>query len=209
MATYENIDDAIENMNVIGDEFTPKSLAWKLLTDDVIQSDSTDMLLSSPEGNVHSYVFEILLNIYIEMILALNKLIHFHKQNENDEQLSEKNFKLCFKDITYEHIMNPYKSDFLKMGYCLHVDPLETLHDDTKKYYCRIMFKDEPSSKSFFTMNNNIKSHYHFLGNSKQINFEYTKLKNVYAITTINDTTYKIYFTKTKDEIINTKPVVL
>ncbi len=170
--------------DTLEDEYDPKSIAWKLLTDGNIGEFSCDILSRNyDDDDISTFKFEILLTIYIELIVNFYKMCHIMETGE------EENFKLNFEEMNLETFSN-----FTPIMSKIHILPIVDISEEIPDgYYCKIYFRDIKKDKTFFIKNR--KSNdvlYHFVISNKFKNTE--NLEDIFAFFEYNGTYYKISF---------------
>lgn len=194
MSVEDKLNDCLTNMVENMEVGSPEELAWKLLLDDELDKNECGVITdddSLDENNTQTekitYVFEVLLTIYLELLILNAKIYYFEENNDLE------NFKLNFDNFSSDILINPYRKKIIKIGFFLSVLPMEEITND---HYCKILISDIPEHKNFFTMHPNITKKYHFVTNLKYMNGNITvnNLKKVYGIFTKDGISYKISF---------------
>lgn len=189
------------------DEYTPEELAYKLIMYDDINIDGEIYANDNDNKDYVTYIFEILLTIYVEMII-INEEMKYMIENDimDDEELTlniEK-MKLNIEEMTIENIGEPYRKKFKKIGYYLSI---QYMNKKETEQYCKILLRDNEKDRIFFDIHkHNIKDNkkYHFVMNSEFKMKDNMKLAEIYAKIIINDDIYKISFDKIiRNEITN------
>jgi hypothetical protein len=194
MKSFETVSDAMDYMTDEIEDYTPEDLAWKLLTDDVLAPATAEILTTDIEGENHTtYLFEILLTMYVEMLVHNAKLLHLINKSESGDLITLEDFKLKFDDITIHLLTQPFREKLLKIRYFLRIDVINSLGTN---YYCKILFRDLPSNKIFFQSHQHITKKYHFILNASFKSTPHMKLENMYAVSSINGINYKVSFQK-------------
>jgi hypothetical protein len=174
--------------------YTPKTIAWKLLLDDDTSILSSELCVFDPDtltdDDPHSYLFEILITIFMEMIYDSAILMTATEKGDIESfnpDLSKFDINLFLPII---------KSKLEKINILIQIHDF-SIHDDIQyilnNRYCRVLLKHDKKSNYFFK-NNNIEENYHMV-----LNYDFIKtnsLKSIYAIININDIIYQIYFDK-------------
>jgi len=191
------IEEALDEMGKFtAGTYDPAQLAWELIINDELEDFKFDIAaftdINDTEEDIITFMFETLINIYLEMIFSLAKLEHMIKQQENNEEITPETYKLNISDVTYENMIIPYREKFYKIGYFLSIN--NASDDDKKNSYCRVILKDDAKNKNYFNMNNINNKRFHFILNA--LYKKKNKLKDVLCIFQINGQTYKIYFEK-------------
>jgi hypothetical protein len=191
----EHIDDT---------NYTPETLAWKLLFDNNIESFSSQLLTftdeASKETEPTTYIFEVLITIFMEMIIAILKTNYYSDDNNNDKEFNPK-----FSHNDFDEILSNLKQKFNLINILLFIEKIEPIEDNklhitevTKNRYCRIIMKH---NKDDFTLFNIYEDRipedkiYHMLLNNKFV-LTNKNLNSVYAIASLDGITYRIYFSK-------------
>lgn len=191
----EHIDDT---------NYTPETLAWKLLFDNNIESFSSQLLTftdeASKETEPTTYLFEVLITIFMEMIIAILKTNYYSDDNNNNKEFNPK-----FNHNDFDEILTNLKEKFNLINILLFTEKIEPIEDNklhitevTKNRYCRIIMKH---NKDDFTLFNIYEDRipedkiYHMLLNNKFV-LTNKNLNSVYAIASLDGITYRIYFSK-------------
>jgi hypothetical protein len=186
------------------DNYTPESLAWKLLLDEDIPN--SDILeFSEPGENKYVIKFEILLTIYLELIVNYYKMLYI--ENNIDENMSDddvdNNFKLNFDNLTLDILLNPFKEKIQKIKHQLIINEISKEHFDHIKNlrYCTIMFRDSLKDEPYFIMNKDYiekdkKYHFVLYGPTIENKNSFNHLKDLFACVNINNKYFKICFDK-------------
>jgi hypothetical protein len=194
MKTFETVNDAMDFMSDNIEAYTPEDLSWKLLTDDALAPATAEILTADNEGgNQTTYLFEILLTIYVEMIINNAKMLHLINKSESGDLITLDDFKIIYDNLTIDQLTEPFREKLLKIGYFLHIDIVNSLGTT---YYCKILFKDLPSNNIFFQTHHHITKKYHFILNASFKSTPHMKLEDMCAVSSINGTNYKVYFEK-------------
>lgn len=175
--------------------YTPKSIAWKLLMDDDIAVLSAKLFEINPDDlndtDPNSYLFEILITIFMEMIF--NSAILISATNDDDIE----SFNPDLSKFNINNFLPLIKEKFKKINILAVVNEFENNEHTSNKIlsgrYCRIILKCDIKSHHFFKKNN-IDENYHMILNTdfKKSN----KLNNIYATVIINNVINQIYFDK-------------
>lgn len=194
MKSYKSLNDAMDDMTSSIKSYTPEDLSWKLLTDNELTSATAEILTADSEGgNQNTYLFEILLTMYIEMLINNAKLFHLINKSESGSIITLDDFRLNFDGLTIDQLTDPFREKLLKIKYFLRI---ETVTNLDKFCYCKILFRDLPSNDVFFQGHANITKKYHFILCSTFKQTPYMKLEDIYAIAYINGTNYRVNFEK-------------
>lgn len=207
MKSYSTLGEAIDDIsnNVDPTNYDIESLSWKLLMDDNLENFKQEMIAftdcptegagATDDDDPISFVFETLINIYMEIAIGYSKLVYLMELNENNnDDISLENFRLDINKIDHE-TLDGFKDKFYKIGYMAHV--YEADENDRKSCYCRILLRDDPKNEVFFELNKmNIPEDkkFRFVMNGqfkKQDN-----LKDVFAYFQVNKKSYRISFEK-------------
>jgi hypothetical protein len=188
------------NEQINSNVMTPESIAWKLITDENLEKNGNFQMLTfadeqDEQNDPITFLFEILLTVYFEMLFGLGTL-EFLLNNE-DTDLTEKDFKPDLEQITLDQLNTPYSDKFKIIKYLLFITPLSV--DDFIYYkndaWCKIMLKDYKPDETFFEFNSkyiDTPKRYCFIRNSLYI--KKTKLNEVYALCNLGKSMYKINF---------------
>lgn len=196
MSKFSDINEALDSIIGDIDLQTPESLAWKLLTDETI--DQASLLAfneeNSGDDDPASFLFEILINIYMEMIINGAKMNHIINKHEKGKELTIDDFALDLKNIEPDALTEPYRNLLTKIGFFLTV---HTNPDDIDNYYCRILLRDSTKDAGYFFANANKidkDKKFHFVLNASY--HKQTNVKDIYAICNIGKNIYTISFEK-------------
>lgn len=184
------VDEIDEN-----DEYmSPKSIAIKLLMENV-DDDLSGVIMGFNQDNEDdndpdTFLFEILLTIFMEMIFAIGILMNG----------TDKEFVPDLKTFDLNNFLPILKKKFARVSILLKIQTYNKKSDESnvinKIYngrYCRIILKHNPSEAHLFRLYMVPEDmNYHFLGNKDYV--KQTNLKNIYAIITIYDKIYQISF---------------
>jgi len=197
--TKEQLEKLIESHN----EYDPKTLAWKLLVDDIGGIDNVIMGFS-PDNNTEDYAegyfFEILIIMFMEMFFGLAVMMH---EGENESQNKNNKFKLKMEDVIFQSYFDTIHEKFkhVKILSKVILHNVNTLDNNGKSLlknivddrYCRIILKDCKKDSNYFAKNK-INENYHIIFN--ELHTHKTKLNDINAIIIINNKFYQIYFDK-------------
>lgn len=186
--------------------YTPESIAWKLLMDDVDQALASKVLVYDPDnssnGNINSYMFELLITIFMEMIFDMALLFDAEEkeqQNTNNYKFNPdlKKFDLNIFLPTLSKKMN-HLSILLKTEvYNKKTDDNKVMQQILNDRYCRVILRHDKNDAHYFKQNNiSPELNYHMILNSVNANRNYKNLKDVYAVIMLNDNLYVIAFDK-------------
>lgn len=147
------------------EDFSPERVAQDLFIYDPKLPLSYQIVAESKVTEDLTYLFEILIIIFLEGILILT------------DDLTN----IDLNCLTKEHLtsLNPW---FYSLGFKINVNSYFFDDEEYKKYYCKILIKDG-LQKNFFLMKN-INKKYHFIinGTNLQENKEKKYLKDIYGI---------------------------
>jgi hypothetical protein len=139
-----------------------------------------------PDEEEVTLVFEMLINIYMEGMIDVERLINMistKKVIDKDDEIYEKKINIHKINSNLMEFVKPW---FLSIGY--HVNIIEydsdseesnILKDYLKNYYCKIIFRDNPHDYGIFFFRK-INKPYHFVLNGE---FKQVKdLKDMFAV---------------------------
>lgn len=195
--SFKDIDPAIiDTLTNDNDLHSLESLAWRLLTDEDVDA---GQLMAFNEESIDdedpvTFIFELLINLYMEMVTGEAKLGYLINLHQNDKDLNLDDFTIDLSDITEDNLIGSYREKMLKIGYFLkiHQEP-----DEIDNYYCRVLLKDSPKDQGYFYANRDRldkDKRFHFVLNACYEKRD--KLDDVYAICNIGKYMYKISFEK-------------
>lgn len=194
MNTQEELEQLIESYN----EYDPKSLAWKLLMDDVKGIDNVIMGFSPDriqDPDPSSYLFEIYISIFIEMLIGSALIDH---EFDNSNIKNQKEFKFNPKKVNFKPYFELIREKMKHIRilstvseYTINSNNSEIINEIAQNRYCRIVFKDDNKFKNFFEQNN-IDEKYHIIGNEYYI--KKNKLRDIYCIIIVDDILYQVRF---------------
>jgi hypothetical protein len=170
------------------DEFSPEKMAELIFSDlpaDPVsigllpfnESDDIDL-----ETDAIAFNFEILLNMYMEGIIDVERLAQMLVTKEVVEMDPERyNKKIKIDEVTTD-ILELIKPWFVSFGYTIIVSELE-IEPNTdpikeygiENYYCKILLRDNPEDYGVFYFKQ-LKTPYHFTLNAK---FDSTQIKSM------------------------------
>lgn len=200
------IDDLLNNTDLMdSNNFTPQSIAWKLIMDDIDTSMVSTMLVYDPENmrdeDPVTYIFELLITIFMELIfnIALISEADAIEKNENDKEFK---FNPDLKKFDMESCMHVLEEKFKMLGIFVHVDTYEKneynkdmLKEIVDGRYCRVVLRHQKDDLVHFIKNNVPDDvNYHMILNAFFTSKRSNKLRDVYAIILLNDKVYQIYF---------------
>jgi hypothetical protein len=181
--------------------YTPQTIAWKLYTDTLDQALSSVILGFSDktETDPQSYMFELLLSIFCELLL----IIMFMDNVELKEELNIDNFEnqlnINFDDFYMELYLPIIETKFKVLSHIINIETYDRNDENEKDYlkliskgrYCRLILKQNYEDQNYFKNNENSED-YSFITNE---NYQKkNKLNDIFAILLLNDKMYKIYF---------------
>lgn len=159
------------------EDYTPEAIAHTLFSSDP-KPPCSCQIISQEEATDLTYIFEILMTIFIEGL----------------EILAGDLSKANLDNLTEEHVsaLNPW---FESLGFNINVNTHPRhLHEAYKGYYCKIMIKDK-QQEALFNFKN-IDKNYHFFINGDYL--EENKLKgnieDLHAIFIVNDTVFRLNY---------------
>lgn len=182
--------------------YSPEEIAL-LLAFDQFDKAKNGMETFVPEkdtGNQHSYLFEILITIFMKLLFVIAKA-----DNDNDEEKKNKEFVPNYADFKMDALMSIVSDKMLWLNYLVRIethDKNDFVDDKTefdnlcnKNRYCLVLLKnynDHPIFKTKQAENR----YYHMVLNQNIYKKQFKKLDDVYAILELNGKFYKISFTK-------------
>jgi hypothetical protein len=194
------IDKIIEDKN----DYTPESLAWKLLLDDVDTALATQLLGINPD-DIHdtdqtTYLFEILITIFMEMIFDIALLGDMTEYENNNNTDYKFNPDLTKVDLNVFLPTLIKKFEHISILLSTEINDIDT---DDKVYmqeildnrYCRVILRHNKDDTDYFIKNglpNDL--NYHMILNSNTSNNQFKKIKDVYAVILLNNKLHKIAF---------------
>lgn len=195
--------------------YSPEEIAWKLLEDDEdnYSSDTLKCLqmctdIQDTYDNPATFLFEILLTIFMEMLVNLIKidgsemLVNLMKIDSSDgignEILISNDFQK-YKNVLEYVVYKINKTNY----YSLHVDFVEENEENSVhiKYlmenrYCKVLLRSDKANESFFELlryQSGYDKDYHMTLNPEFKNMK--KLNEIFAIIKLNNIIMKIKFT--------------
>jgi len=180
--------------------YTPENLAWKLLLDDV-DDDLAGVLVGlnpdfQKEDDSASYLFEIFITIFMEMIFDIAIVMN---ASENEINETDDEFNPNMKTFNLDDFLPKLTEKFERVSINLNINKYE--RSDADEYvksivddrYCRVILKHYHEDKKLFK-HYKVPSHlhYHMILNSNYKKKD--KLDDIYAIILLNDFVYKITF---------------
>ena len=190
------IDKIIEDNK----DYTPESLAWKLLLDDVDTAMAAQLLGINPDDSHDTdnitYLFEILITIFMEMIfdiallgdMAINQTEHKFNPNITEFDL---NIYLPTLTTKFKHISILLCTEI----YDVDNDNKVYMQEILDNRYCRIILRHNKDDIQYFIkkeLSNDL--NYHLILNTYTSNNYYANLKDIYAIILLNNKLHKISF---------------
>jgi predicted DNA binding CopG/RHH family protein len=204
------MDDLVNKLLAINydDGYTPESLAWKLLMDDVDTSLASNLLAYDPDDTVgdnsNSYIFELLLTIFMEMIFDMALIADAEEQEQ--QNVSDYKFNPNLKKFDLNLFLPTLTQKFNYLSILLKTECYnKTTYDESElqqilnNRYCRVILRHDTNNKNYFKQHNIPEElNYHIIGNSFNEKKKYKHLTDVYAVIMINDYLYVISFDKIK-----------
>lgn len=178
------------------DTYSPKSIAWKLLLDDKLDCLTSQILAFSEDRNSEddgvSFFFEILLQIFMEMLYDLILI-----NNLEDENVDKIIYDL--NKINLNQFIEIMIHKFKIIHILLRIETFEEDHDINdqilKNRYCRIALKCNQSDIGYFLSNKNDLQYTFILNGSFQ---KKDQIDDLFSIVTLNNKFYKISFSHIK-----------
>ena len=198
----ELVDQFFDEDILINDVYTPQSIAWKLLMDDIHDNFVNILMACNLDNNQRetdsvSFLFEILITIFMEMVFDLAIIINS----------SYKEFNPKIDSFNLDEILPTLKNKFKYVNIILNIDTYkrnnndECLRELLDDRYCRVIFNNNHEHNHLFIKNNVSKElNYHMIINN--LYKQKKELIYIYAIIMINDTIYKISFSINDNGII-------
>ena len=201
------VDEILSNVTYDDNDYTPESIAWKLLVDDNINNGVLQFYNdynnnndnNNDKNDKNSFIFEILITIYFEMLFGWHKLLFYMNQEDNQEDNQENqeyNPKIDLNKITEDDLIE-FKKKFEKINVILNVSFVHYSYFNSLQAdkYCSVLLRSKPSDEMYFELNKNYineDKQYHFVLNS---NFKAKKeLRDIYALVNLGDKKVKISF---------------
>jgi len=170
------------------EEFSPDELANFIFSDLPKEPCSISIIPSNKEDNIEftnddlTFIFEILLSVYMEGIIDVERLILINTSKkiiDKDHNLYDKPINLSYIN---QNILEYVKPWFMSLGYIINVIEYEDesiFKEYLNNYYSKIVLRDNPHDYGFFFFNK-IPKPYHFIlnGNYKPVK----SLKELFAI---------------------------
>jgi hypothetical protein len=189
-----------DNENRPDEYYTPQNLAWKLLMDDLDEELTGVLQANSPdfqwEEDPSSFLFEILITIFMEMIFDMAIIMN---SSENEFNNCDKEFKPDMKKFNIDDFLPKLKEKFERVSILINIEKHKRTNSDEflkeiiDDRYCRVILRYYHEDKKLFRKYNVPDDlHYHMIlnGNYKKKN----KLDDIYAIIILNDFVYQISF---------------
>ncbi len=188
----EMVDDILNSKD---DVYTPERIAWQLLVGEVDECQKGMEILSvgRDSGNIHTFVYEILITIFMELLFNLAKLGHYSK-NEN------KKFIPDYEKLEIDALLSVVSDKMILLKYIARVNTYEKTEIDPDEFktlanarYCRVVLRyyDEDP---FFDQNIADDLYYHMKLNGLKER-EYKKLSDIYCLIVLPDKVYTVAFT--------------
>jgi hypothetical protein len=193
------VDEYLEQNEQNEQFYTPHLLAWKLLTDDV-EGDLTNALtafnIDGQDDDPATFMFEILLTIFMEMFFTMALLMH---DTENEKKGITTEFNPDMKQIHINDYIPILEKKFNRVSYIMNIttynkktENVSNLKSIFNNRYCRVVFRNSEDKKIFVERNIQNDVHYHMISN--ELYKKQKELRNIYAIFQISDMMYKISF---------------
>lgn len=188
--------DNIQEKMDLAETVTPESLAMKLFSKDAGTPCSNHILPYSAktDNDTCSFMFEILLTIYLEGLMNILSVIKQNNDdnddnNENDIDIDSK----IYKNITINDLRFP-EPWFKSIGFTINIREYTdkiNINKIKSLSYCRILLWVEQKDKFYF-LTNKVDKKYTFLLNRgyKMVN----RIEKIYAILNKDDKLYQISF---------------
>lgn len=188
----------MEQIDQIDDFYTAELIAWKLYQDDDYTPLTSQVLGFGPSGETDekTYIFEMLLSIFLEMLIHMMKMDHLKSMEECLDDL-EQDFEPDFENFDMELYYPIIRNKFKKISYLVSVEIYDTNEDKdylfevVKDRYSRVILRQNPSDTHYFEE----------IGSDDNYDFipsigytPKTNLKDVFAILTIGQKMHKIKF---------------
>jgi len=151
-----NLDDFIDsNESLTSELLTPESIAWKLLLSDDLKIGNYGLQTFTDEEDTQddptSFLFELLLTIYFEMVFCLDLLVYLN----NNPSKTQEDYTINLENVTLETLQEPFGEKFKIINYSLNV--LELTNEEfmylKKHCWCKIYLRDNPSDSTIFELN--------------------------------------------------------
>jgi len=195
------IERIIEENDMLANEYyTPQTIAWKLIMDDNDEALSGALLGYADGGDDDpaSFMFEILVTIFIEMIFDIAVIA---QATDDESKLQDFEFNPDMGKFDLDLFINTIKKKFNKISYICSVETynkkemskheLAELQETVNNRYCRIILKHNPDDRKIFKTKN-IAENYHMILNETYIRKKH--LRDIYAIVMLYDKVYEIHF---------------
>ena len=177
--------------------YTPEKIAWSLLVDNI--DDSIKGMDAFPyekdSGDQHTFIFEILITIFMELLFNIAKLDCLGKKER---------FIPDYKNLPIDALLSVISEKMLVLKYIVKVDEYDKSEfiDDKKKFkelsdkrYCRVLLRYYDND-DFFKKQISDDLYYHMKLNGLVSGKKYKKLSDVYSILMLNEKIYVIGFSK-------------
>jgi len=178
--------------------YTPERIAWHLLVGEVDESLKGMEILSVDKdiGNAHTFVFEILITIFMELLFNLSKLSHYSTHDkENDKFVPD------YTKLQIDALLSVVVDKMMLLNFIARVDTHEKTEIEPSEFkslaegrYCRVVLRYHDEDP-FFNQNVSDDLYYHMKLNGLLDDKKYKKLENVYSLI-ILDKIYAVSFTK-------------
>lgn len=151
-------------LNIEGEDFSPEELASFLFNNLPVDPCSLGLLPYSEnmDKDQASFLFEILITIYMEGILHGHRLYEMLKTKTEISDTDREVKKINIFDLSTENLLlcEPW---FKSLGYMIFVEEYkEGEYSFDKNEYCKILLKDNPIDSKIFT-SKKINKPYHFV----------------------------------------------
>jgi hypothetical protein len=199
------VDEYIGSIEYDDDDYTPESMAWKLLiAEDTVNNGIMQFYNNGNDiDDRKSFIFEILITMYFEMLFNWHKLLFYmnledtvnSNNNINVNTTYEQNFNV--DNLTIDDLTEPFKTKFHKINILLNVSIIsDNYYTYLNEYkYCSVMLRFIESNKQYFEINkNNIDEdkQYHFILNSKYKHK--TDIRDIFCLVNLGNKKLKINF---------------
>lgn len=196
-----------EGDNWEDDWYTPESIAWKLYNETFSEAMSASVLGFGPVGdNDHvSYIFEMLLSVFFEMLfqmMVIDNAKFMEEKAERGEDVDDSDLEPDFEDFNFGLFMPIIETKFKRISYLVNVVDYERNGDEfdmeyvnnmMKERFCRVILRHNYEDTHYFDEIGS-DSNYDFIpseGFEKKNN-----LRDVFAVLKLNNKIYKIYFSR-------------
>jgi hypothetical protein len=199
------VDEFIGSVEYDDNDYTPESLAWKLLVaEDTVNNGVIQFYNNGNDLDDHNaFIFEILITMYFEMLFNWHKLLYYmnielNQNNDiNNDETEKKIPNIDVDKITLDDLTEPFKTKFKKVNTLLNVQIINDnyyAHLNNDKY-CTVMLRFLENNKMYFEINKNYideDKQYHFVLNS--IFKPKTQLRDIYCLVNLGKLKIKINF---------------